>query len=180
MKKTLFTLTTLMLSQPLVASDHDHDHDHELPPQTRHQHGTAQLNLAHQEGRLWLEFISPALDIVGFEHQPRTEAQRQRVATAIEQLQQGEVLFHFTPQKSCQLTEVEHEHEHEHEETHSEFQIHYHFQCHQAPTSLRVDLFQHFPSLTEIELQAISASDQTAARLTPASATIPLSSPHRH
>jgi hypothetical protein len=37
-----------------------------------HEHGLTQMNLALDEQNLHIEVISPAANIVGFEHQPQT------------------------------------------------------------------------------------------------------------
>lgn len=41
-----------------------------------HVHGIGELNVAIDGEALLVELISPAMDLVGFEHAPRTEAQR--------------------------------------------------------------------------------------------------------
>jgi Protein of unknown function (DUF2796) len=35
-----------------------------------HEHGVAELNLALDGKELWIEFSSPAVNLVGFEHTP--------------------------------------------------------------------------------------------------------------
>ncbi len=94
-----------------------------------HVHGIAHLNAAVEGTSLHLEFTSPAANIVGFEHQPRTPEQKDSVRNAIEKLEDGSKLFMPSPEAQCRLskssvkTDIEHhdehdadaEHKHEHE-----------------------------------------------------------------
>ena len=58
-----------------------------------HEHGVAHMNVAFEGNELYIEFISPAANIVGFEHQPRTQEQKAAVKAAIKKLEAGEKLF---------------------------------------------------------------------------------------
>ena len=63
--------------------------------QKAHEHGVAQMNVAFEGNELYIELISPAANIVGFEHQPRTQDQKAAVKAAIKKLEAGEKLFAF-------------------------------------------------------------------------------------
>jgi hypothetical protein len=86
-----------------------------------HVHGVAHLNAAVEGTSLHLEFTSPAANIVGFEHEPRTPEQKDDVINAIEKLEDGSKLFIPSPEAQCQLskssvkTDIEHDAEHKHE-----------------------------------------------------------------
>jgi hypothetical protein len=96
-----------------------------------HVHGIAHLNVAVEGTSLHLEFTSPAANIVGFEHKPRTPEQKDGVRNAIEKLEDGSKLFIPSPEAQCRLskssvkTDIEldanhdadagHKHEHKHE-----------------------------------------------------------------
>ncbi|MBR9982554.1 MAG: DUF2796 domain-containing protein [Desulfatitalea sp.] len=58
-----------------------------------HVHGVAQLNIAVEGNALSIALISPAANIVGFEHQPRTDRQKAALKRAEEKLMAGETLF---------------------------------------------------------------------------------------
>ncbi len=58
-----------------------------------HEHGVAHLNVAVEDADLYLEFISPAANIVGFEHSPRTDAQKATVKAAVDKLKEGEAMI---------------------------------------------------------------------------------------
>jgi hypothetical protein len=60
-----------------------------------HEHGVAHMNVAFEGNELYIELISPAANIVGFEHQPRTQEQRAAVNAAIKKLEAGEKIFAF-------------------------------------------------------------------------------------
>ncbi len=80
---------------PLQAEQHRH---HEA-----HVHGVAQLNVAIEAKNLYIEFHSPAANIVGFEHHPRTKAQKDAVNAATAQLKAAEALFLLPPKSQCRL-----------------------------------------------------------------------------
>ena len=96
-----------------------------------HVHGVAHLNAAVEGTSIHLEFTSPAANIVGFEHQPRTPEQKNNVRNAIEKLEDDSKHFILSSEAQCRLskfsvkTDIEHDddhdadadhkHEHEHE-----------------------------------------------------------------
>lgn len=104
-----------------------------------HVHGVGWLNVAVDGDRLFIELISPAMDLIGFEHQPRNAKQRAELDAAHARLKQPETLFAPNAEAGCTLTTSEidlgfdtqrdgggtdgktlnpaqgHEHEHEHE-----------------------------------------------------------------
>jgi hypothetical protein len=51
--------------------------------QAPHVHGTAQLTLVQDRSTLLIEFESPAINIVGFEHAPRDTSQREAINEAL-------------------------------------------------------------------------------------------------
>jgi hypothetical protein len=79
-----------------------------------HVHGIAHLNAAVEGSRLHMEFTSPAANIVGFEHEPRTQEQKDAVKNVIEKLEDGSKLFLLSPEAQCRLskssvkTDIEH------------------------------------------------------------------------
>ena len=159
-----------------------------------HQHGVAELNLALDGKHLELEFISPAANIMGFEHAARTAAEEQKVQQAIKKLQQAGQLFALTAAADCRLGRVEvasttdtdehsdehgehgeHDHDkehHEHDEAggdHSDLRMHYYYQCLQPKqlNGLDVLMFKAFPAIEKIHLQLITPQTQQGKLLTP-------------
>jgi hypothetical protein len=185
---TLLGYSLLVVSNQLYADDSDHE-QHEA-----HVHGEAEMLIALDGSTLEMEFHSPAMNIVGFEHQPKTEQQTDAVEKAIETLKQPGKLFTLPAAAQCspetievatslsklaheQTKEHEHEHEHEHEaETHSNFTVHYHFQCADLKKldKIEFDLFKQFPGTERLEVQSISNKGQQQIDLTPGNTTLEL------
>ena len=90
-----------------------------------HVHGVAHMNVAVEENELYIELISPAANIVGFEHHPRSEAQKAAVEKAIETLKAGEALFILPSGAEGRLaktkvyTDIAGDSDHESEEAHT-------------------------------------------------------------
>jgi len=90
-----------------------------------HVHGVAHMNMAFEGNNLYIELSSPAENIVGFEHHPRTQAQKAAVKTAIESLAAWEKLFALPAGtgsrlvKSSVQTEIENDSDHEPGQTHT-------------------------------------------------------------
>ena len=152
-----------------------------------HEHGVAHLNVAVDGADLYLEFLSPAANIVGFEHLPRTEAQRTAVPEAIQTLEDGESLFVPSPGAQCKLggatvdTDIDddpgsgsegtdpHEHEEADEhQSHSEFTAEYRFVCEHPDelTGVDVMLFRAFPGIEHIGVLLLIGPEQGALDLT--------------
>jgi hypothetical protein len=160
-----------------------------------HEHGVAHLNVAVEGDNIYIEFTSPAANIVGFEHHPRTNEQKDAVKDAVTKLQKGDALFLLTAKSDSQLvkssvdtdidkdaghhSESEHAHEEkehydkEHgeadeHERHSEFKAEYHFVCKKPDKLSQIDvkLFSIFPGIEHIEVQLLSKTKQTAMELT--------------
>ena len=93
--------------------------------QEAHEHGVAHMNVAFEGNELYIELISPAANIVGFEHQPRTQEHKDAVTAAIKKLEAGEKLFAFPSGvggrlvKSKVHTDINNDSGHESDETKS-------------------------------------------------------------
>lgn len=58
-----------------------------------HEHGAASLNVAIDDGSLFLELESPWNNLIGFEHEPRTDEQHALFDEATAKLNQPDLLF---------------------------------------------------------------------------------------
>ncbi len=177
----LFPLISLLAGSNLIcAAEHEHE-KHEA-----HVHGEAQLLVALEDNTLEIEFLSPAMNILGFEHQPANEAQSHAIESALETLKQPGLLFSIPSAAKCASVSVEvesplaehgkHDHKapkvtgHDHEEkTHSDFTGHYSFHCAEMSRLNRIDIdiFKRFPGTEVIEVQSISEQGQQKVELTP-------------
>ncbi len=181
----LVSFSLLAASSQLHARDSDHEQH------AAHIHGEAQLLIALDGATLELEFQSPAMNIVGFEHQPKSEKQVNAVKTAMDTLKQPDLIFTLSSAAQCNPVSIEvesplsehdrhghehnHEHEHKHEtETHSDFTAHYSFRC-EKPSQLEkieIELFKRFPGTEQLEVQSISKKGQQKIDLTPENSTL--------
>lgn len=152
-----------------------------------HEHGSGILNVAVEGGTVEVELIAPGSDIVGFEHRPASDADREAVRQAADLLGDGAGMFIFADEASCSLAEgsVESGLLEEHAGTeadtdadgqHAEFHARYRFDC-AAPDSLgyvELRYFELFPAAQELEASVLTETGQTAAELTPDAPTLGL------
>ncbi len=170
-KRNIYLLTALLFSTALAqASDHEHEH-HEA-----HVHGEAQLFVALESNTIDIEFKSPAMNILGFEHKPSNQAQHKALDTAVHTLKQPNLLFRFPTSAQCEtmVNQVEspfsEQEDHTYEEgSHSNFTGHYQFQCADLSSVERIEIniFKQFPGTEVIEVQSISKRGQQTIDLTP-------------
>lgn len=75
-----------------------------------HEHGAATLNVVLENDTLSMEFVSPAVNLVGFEYEPSSKEEMQAVEDALVQLEDASTLFATADAASCELTSAETEH----------------------------------------------------------------------
>jgi len=190
--KLLFKLARIILSGMLlmaslstIAGDHDKD---EHRQHSSHEHGAALLNISIEGTSLNIEFESPAMNIIGFEHAPKNTKQKQAVKQAAIDLKNAEKLFDIPAAAQCSLTKADvespllEEKNEEHEqhkdekqkETHNEFHANYTFECKQisALKNINVLLFKKFRATNEIRVQLITNDSQTVKKLTASNFTL--------
>lgn len=71
-----------------------------------HVHGEATLNVVADGAQLELQLEAPLDSVLGFEHAPRTAAQREAVRAMAARLRQAQSLFEMTPEAGCSLASV--------------------------------------------------------------------------
>uniref|UniRef100_UPI0035637724 ZrgA family zinc uptake protein n=1 Tax=Neptunomonas sp. TaxID=1971898 RepID=UPI0035637724 len=123
-----------------------------------HEHGVVTIDAVVEEKLLDVMLITPAVNVVGFEHTPETEAQKAEVLQAINSLKQGYQIIQLPRAALCLLKEADvtqsllesqheheeehahaheeeheheekHAHEHEEEDGHADIRVHYQFVC---------------------------------------------------
>ena len=147
-----------------------------------HVHGNAELNVVLMGQQLQVEFVSPAINLLGFERPPNTDEETATLNNTIEQLQRGGWLIEAFP-TTCQLSteefeapvydeheSSEHDHEHEssehHAEAHSSFRVTYLYDCDSAPKKqLKMLAFDHYSGIETLTVQWIADQKQGYARL---------------
>jgi hypothetical protein len=69
-----------------------------------HEHGKITINVALEKRELSIELDAPADNVIGFEHAPRTEAERQAVHDALLLLRNAQDLFGLPSAAQCRVT----------------------------------------------------------------------------
>lgn len=113
MKRTLFALAAASLAAPALAQD--------TRALDAHVHGVTTAEIAVEHGRVEINLLSPGMDIVGFEYEASTAADKEAVAAAIRQFLAPESIVTLPEAAGCRLTEVlAHLHSGDHEGEHGE------------------------------------------------------------
>ena len=177
----LLLVLPLLLSPLAVAAEHEHEHAH--TSLGRHEHGVGELDVALEGGALELELRSPAANLLGFEHAPRSAEERRRIARLREQLGRPQALFVLPTAADCRLADQqldsplfaatdhahdEHDEHDEHGDAHSEIHARYRFDC-RAPAALDAlelgPLFARFPATLRLQVQLIGPRGQQGGEL---------------
>jgi len=117
-----------------TASKHDDEHHEDSDSHTKEDtaHGDAELAVVLEGDVVTVELETPLYNLLGFEHHPKTAAQKAKVEMAEGQLQKGQELFVFNAEAKCnlisdtmtlELFDEDHE-EHEDHEDHDEHEEH--------------------------------------------------------
>lgn len=140
-----------------------------------HEHGSAMLNIAADGNVLLIEFESPAANIVGFEHEPRTAAQTTAIEAAINRLENFDSVFHLSGNAACEL-DVAAVNRVDRTGEHTEFHAEYQLICERIEQLQTIDvlLFNNFPNIEDIDVQAIFPGNQIAIELSPGQHSIKL------
>ncbi|RKZ36457.1 MAG: hypothetical protein DRQ49_17910 [Gammaproteobacteria bacterium] len=153
--------------------------------ESAHQHGVANVNIAISKQALVIELDTPADNVLGFEHEPRTEQQKQHLSDTLLLLNRADSLFNIPSSAECKVQQVkienpfaheehaEDEHDehakntHEEHETHSDFEILYTYDCqHQLSNINMAGLFKHFPNFITLKVQWVNENKQSAKTVT--------------
>ncbi|MFA0474165.1 DUF2796 domain-containing protein [Vibrio breoganii] len=98
--KPLFTLSAVTLA---VASVSVHAEEN-FRQHSAHVHGSVEFNIA-QDGRdLLVEILAPGADVVGFEHAPSNDEQRQALEKALTQLNAADSILKMSSAAGCELS----------------------------------------------------------------------------
>lgn len=153
-----------------------------------HLHGKVVVNLALEGGTLSAELDAPAINVVGFERAPRSDAERRGAAAVDRWLASGVGMLgvpatarcerarvDYTPPRpgsdaSAQAHDHEHEHEHEHEaddDMHSDYLARFTYNCANPAALAWVDLWllRRLKNVAEIEVNLVTPQLQTQRTL---------------
>ncbi len=177
------TLITALAALAVVASApaRAEEEHRELGP---HVHGHGTLNIAVEDKRVSLELEVPGMDIVGFEHDATTDAQKAALEKANAQLAKPLEVFKVPAAAGCTVAdtnialEAEHHHEgeeadHDHDEHadgdhdehagHKEFHVTYALDCKEPSslTSITFDYFKMFAGAHDLTVNVVTAKAQS-------------------
>ena len=179
MEKLVISIAFTFYSLNSIAEPDEH-HQHDV-----HVHGAAVLNIVAEDETVFIELETPAMNILGFEHAPKTEEQHAVVKQANKQLKSYLSLLSI-PNKQCKQTDSDlelahdtHDNEHhdkehaghhdnEQDDSHSEYHLNYIINC-ESLNNLKLDisLFKNFPGFEHVDLNWIYKQKQGAIELTP-------------
>ena len=180
-------LASVLLAYTALAASDDERREHEA-----HEHGHGTLDIVVEGEELVIELRIPAVNVVGFEHAPKDDAEREAVRQALVPFGDATSLFVLSAEADCEVEEAEaaissmgHEDEHEEHaedgsdsdaEAHSELRATYHFHCH-APERLgEIDVraFEHLRDAEEVDVRVVTPAAQLAMELHPGSTVVRL------
>ncbi len=156
-----------------------------------HEHGHGTFNVAIDGKTVAIELIAPGADIVGFEHAPKTDEQKAKLAAAKSALKKIETVLELPSAAGCKAAKADveaphadekaakdghgHGHDHgkkagkdDHGEVHSEFHATYELTC-SAPDALGQLTFTYFDSFKgaeELDVTVVSPKGQKAFEAT--------------
>ena len=155
-----------------------------------HEHGAAIIMMVMEDEKLQIEFEVPSESLIGFEHFPKSQSNRENFNKAIKVLSDPSKLFSQPIKAECLLVgmnvsqslfsneeehghdESEKEEEHGHDESekseiHSEFKSNYYWNCQHLDEidSIGTQLMSFFPRIEEIRVNWISNNGQGSLEL---------------
>ncbi len=93
---SLTLLSTAILSAPAFADESFRQHD-------AHVHGVVEFNMAQEDNVLMVEISAPGADVVGFEHDPKTDEQKATLQQAELLLTKPTNIFMLAKAASCKV-----------------------------------------------------------------------------
>jgi Protein of unknown function (DUF2796) len=142
-----------------------------------HEHGVARVDIAVESARVMLMVEMPLDALVGFERAPRDDAERQRADAALARLRNAAALFGIDPAAGCTPGKVELTAPASStgargaptgkKEEHADLDGSVEFRCTDGFKAgfVELGLFEAFPRLQRIEVQAVTRKGQLKATL---------------
>jgi hypothetical protein len=160
-----------------------------------HEHGVAEVGVAVDGKSVQIEFTAPGSAIMGFEHEPKTAADKKKIADAFAKFRSNVAsMFVFDQTLGCKLNTVSielgeddhdhgdghangHSHDADHDHGHSEVRALVDASCSRPVegSTLRFQVSRYFPEASTLRVQVVGNSFQTGAELKGARNSIKLS-----
>jgi len=148
-----------------------------------HVHGVGELHVVIEDNGLDIELHGPLDNLIGFEHAPRTDAQRSAVKTMVTKLNNPALLFKLPAEASCKagatqidspLTNAPKTGKGSPKESggdgdHADLTATFKFSCEHIENlkSFEVDVFDAFPGTRTIKAEIVGLHGQSAKTLSP-------------
>ncbi len=72
-----------------------------------HVHGLTELQIALEKDAMEIALHSPAFNLIGYEHQPQNERQREQLSNTLSLLKQPDKFLFLTPEAGCRPVHVQ-------------------------------------------------------------------------
>ena len=118
-----------------------------------HEHGHGTVNVAIDGNQLAIELEAPGSDIVGFEHAPKSDAQRAAISEAVSMLKSPTDILGLPAAAGCTAGDVSVEQPELSKGEHNEFHVNYTFTCSAIDKLDRIEFkyFAQFKGAEELE-----------------------------
>jgi len=148
-----------------------------------HEHGVARLDVAVEPQRVTMLLEIPLDSLLGFEHEPRTDAERQQADAAIARLRDAAAMFHIDNAAQCTAGKVDLQAAAlglggapAGKEGHEDLAGAFEFACKDGYKAgfVEIGLFEAFARLQRVDVQAITRRGQLKATLKRPVSRLPL------
>jgi hypothetical protein len=155
-------LATLLLALPAALAAQEH----------AHEHGVVRLDVAVQARTLSVQLEAPLDSVLGFEHRPRSAAERAAADAMQARLKDAAALLRPDAAAQCRLTQAEVDSTALQSTApdaggHADIDARYEFDCLQPErlATLDLGLFEAFPRIRRIEVQVAGTKRQSGQTL---------------
>jgi hypothetical protein len=149
-----------------------------------HEHGSATVDIAFQDATLDIALHSPAINVIGFEHAPRSAEEKAALAQANRVFGSPQGLFLIPPSAACASTSVAlmpitYERDGDDEKPnapHADYDVSYRFHCAHADQLGWIDirLFEQMKGMRQITANVVTPALQAQSLLTPGNTRVQL------
>lgn len=162
----LTILVFALAASPNVSAEDDHD---------AHVHGAVILNVALEGDVLVAETDAPALHVVGFEHAPRSQAERATIVAADRWLAGGRDILGVPRSANCRLDKVDYTPPRL-DGGHADYRARHTFRCSRPGELAWVELWslRRLRGVEKAQVNLITPSGQRQLELTPGALRVSL------
>jgi hypothetical protein len=141
-----------------------------------HEHGSATVDIAVQDATLDIALHSPAINVIGFEHAPRSADEKSAVAQANRVFTSPRELFLIPAGAACASTSVtlmpityEHGDDDKPNAPHADYDVSYRFHCAHSDQLRWIDIrfFEQLKGMRKIVAHVVTPALQAQSLLTP-------------